>query len=105
VDRRGAMIPLKARAWLDLTARKANGETIDTKDIRKHANDAVRLSQLLTPDSRVALATTVANDLSQFLERIAVDGTYDPKSLQITATTNEILARIARAYGLKVPTD
>ena len=31
---------------------------------------------------------------------IAVDGTYDPKSLQITAATNEILARIAQAYGL-----
>jgi hypothetical protein len=52
----------------------------------------------------VALATTVANDLSQFLEGIAVDGTYDPKSLQMTATTNEILARIAQAYGLNAPT-
>jgi hypothetical protein len=40
----------------------------------------------------------------QFLEGIAVDGTYDPKSLQITATTNEILARIAQAYGLNAPT-
>ena len=98
------LIPLKARAWLDLTARKANGETIDTKDIRKHANDAVRLSQLLTPDSRVALAKTVANDLSQFLQSVAADGTYDPKSLQITATTKEILGRIAQAYGLNAPT-
>ena len=63
------LIPLKARAWLDLTARKTNGATIDTKDIRKHANDAVRLSQLLTPDSHVTLATTIASDLSQFLDR------------------------------------
>lgn len=99
------LIPLKARAWLDLTARKTNGATIDTKDIRKHANDAVRLSQLLTPDSHVTLATTIASDLSQFLEGVAIDGTYDPNSLQIPNTTKEILARIAQAYGLNAPAD
>lgn len=95
------LIPLKARAWIDLTARKGNGESIDTKDIRKHANDAVRLSQLLTPDSRIALAAKIAADLSQFLDGVAADGTYDPKSLQIPGTLEEILVRIAQAYGLK----
>jgi len=44
------LIPLKAIAWLELTARKANGENVDAKDIRKHANDVIRLSQLLAPD-------------------------------------------------------
>jgi len=34
------LIPLKARAWLDLTERHARGEHVDAKDIRKHANDA-----------------------------------------------------------------
>jgi hypothetical protein len=95
------LIPLKARAWMDLTARKANGEAIDSKDIRKHANDAVRLSQLLTPDSQIALAAKIAADLNQFLEGVAADGSYDPKALQIAGALEEILARIARAYGLK----
>lgn len=94
------LIPLKARAWVDLTARKANGEAIDSKDIRKHANDAVRLSQLLTPESRIVLETKIANDLNQFLSGVAADGTYDPKPLQIPGTVTEILGRIARAYGL-----
>jgi len=95
------LIPLKARAWNDLTARKANGESIDTKDIRKHANDAVRLSQLLVPDSRIALAEKLAADLSLFLDGVAADGTYDPKSIQIPGTLAQILARIARTYGLQ----
>jgi len=93
------LIPLKACAWLDLTARKANGETIDSKDIRKHANDAVRLSQLLTPDSRIVLETKIADDLNQFLSGVAADGSYDPKPFQIPGTITEILGRIAQAYG------
>ena len=95
------LIPLKARAWNDLTARKASGESIDTKDIRKHANDAVRLSQLLAPNSHIELAAKLATDLSQFLVGVADDGTYDPKSIQVPGTLEEILARIAQAYGLR----
>lgn len=33
------LIPLKASAWLDLGERQAKGEHVDTKNIRKHAND------------------------------------------------------------------
>ena len=41
------LIPLKAKAWLDLIERKTLGGTIDSKDIRKHRNDVFRLFQLL----------------------------------------------------------
>ncbi|MDI1363517.1 MAG: hypothetical protein PSX79_01380, partial [bacterium] len=37
-----AVIPFKARAYLDLTARKAEGEAIDSQNIRKHRNDVFR---------------------------------------------------------------
>jgi hypothetical protein len=40
------LIPLKAVAWLDLRARKARGDRVDAKDVRKHANDVLRLSQI-----------------------------------------------------------
>jgi hypothetical protein len=93
------LIPLKARAWSDLTDRKANGENIDTKDIRKHANDVIRLSQLLAPDSRIELTPKIAADLKQFLDGVGADGTYDPKSIQVPGTLAEILARIGQAYG------
>ncbi len=47
----GAMhlVPLKARAWLDLTRRQMNGERIDSKVIKKHKNDIFRLFQILDP--------------------------------------------------------
>ena len=40
------LIPLKARAFLDLTARSHAGHDVDGRNIRKHRNDVFRLAQL-----------------------------------------------------------
>lgn len=37
-----AIIPFKARAWLDLTARRADGEEGQGDNIKKHRNDVAR---------------------------------------------------------------
>ncbi len=95
------LIPLKATAWLELNARKANGEKVDAKDIRKHANDVIRLSQLLAPESRFPLAERIASDLNRFLDGVVADGSLDPKSLNLDNTIAEIVQRIAQAYELK----
>jgi hypothetical protein len=94
------LIALKASAWLDLTARQARGEVVDTKDIRKHANDVIRLSQLLAPDVRVPVAAKIADDLNRFLDGLAADRSFEPRSLKITSTVEVIIERIAMAYGL-----
>jgi hypothetical protein len=49
-------LTLSLQDELDLSARKAEGQTVDAKDIRKHGNDAFRLSQLLAPESRIPVA-------------------------------------------------
>lgn len=97
------LIPLKASAWLDLGERQAKGEPIDTKNIRKHANDVLRLSQLLAPDTRIPVAERIAQDLNRFLDAIETDRSIDPKSLKINSSVGEIAERIARAYGLNRP--
>ena len=44
-----ALIPLKAKAWLDLSQRKANGdEKVDSRDIDKHRTDVFRLAATLS---------------------------------------------------------
>lgn len=95
------LIPLKARAWLDLSARKASGQPVDSKDIRKHANDVVRLSQLLPADTAVHVVRQIADDLTRFLDGVANDGSFDPKTLGIENTFGDIVDRIARAYGVR----
>lgn len=94
------LIPLKAVAWLELTARLADGEPVDTRSIRKHAQDVLRLAQLLTPDTRVVVAAKIGRDLAQFLETLAGDASLDPRALQLPGTRDEIFARIRQAYGL-----
>ncbi len=90
----------EAGAWLDLGERQAKGEPIDTKNIRKHANDVLRLSQLLAPDTRIPVVERIAQDLNRFLDAIEADRSIDPKPLEINSSVGEIAERIARAYGL-----
>lgn len=64
------LIPLKARAWLDLTARKAAGQPVDSRDIRKHRSDVLRLYLLLPPGARFEVPEVVRRDLEVFLGQV-----------------------------------
>ncbi len=61
------LIPLKARAWLDLKDRSEAGQTIDTKSIVKHKNDVFRLYRLLEPDLEVVIPDAIRVDMDAFL--------------------------------------
>lgn len=62
-----ALICLKAKAFLDLSARKAKGEKIDERNIRKHKNDVVRLTALLTADNPQQLPDPIKTDMQHFV--------------------------------------
>ncbi len=95
------LIPLKAVAWLDLGARKERGAPVDSRDIRKHLNDVLRLSQMLAPATRIPLPAKIADDMMRFLSALALDASVDPKSLQLgDITAAEVAERIAQAYEL-----
>ena len=64
------LIPFKVKAWLDLSERKAGGSQVDSKNIRKHKNDVIRLSALLSPDFRINLPEIIASDMRDFLSKI-----------------------------------
>lgn len=92
------LIPLKGHAWLDLTARRAAGEEVDARNIRKHGNDVIRLMQLLSPDVQLRLAPKIADDLETFLTRLVSDGTYDPRQVHVELPLAQIVERLRRAY-------
>lgn len=98
------LIPLKAIAWLDLKARKDQGAAIDARDIRKHLNDVLRLSQLLAPTTSTPLDPKIGSDLARFLAEVVADTSIDPQVLQLgKVSVAELVARIAQAYGLQAP--
>lgn len=95
------LIPLKAVAWLELSARRAQGEHVDAKSIRKHANDVLRLSQLLAPSTRIPLEAKIADDMKRFIVAARKDDSLDPKALGLGhLPAADFLARIAQAYGV-----
>jgi len=65
------LVPLKARAWLDLTTRRAAGADIDSGDIKKHRNDCLRLVGIIPGDRTVLLPPSVRSDMTQFIEAMS----------------------------------
>ena len=57
------LIPFKEKAWMDLTDRKAAGEHVDSKKIKKHKNDVFRLTELIDPTSKVMAPQGVYEDI------------------------------------------
>jgi len=94
------IIPLKARAWLDLRARKAAGSTVDSKDIRKHRNDVFRLLQVISPESIGDVPESIKDDMQKFLEAMKGEE-IDPSAFGLgKRTKDEILLMLATVYGL-----
>ncbi len=95
------LIPLKARAWLDLNNQKSIGTNVDEKDIRKHKNDVIRLYQLLIPTQLVSLPQPVKQDMQHFLDHIKNDKSIDLKNLGLRNTNvEEMLKNIRRIYAI-----
>jgi len=91
------LIPFKAKAWLDLNERKLNGEPVDSKDIKKHKNDIYRLSQIVSNNASIAVASNIYRDITQFLELIKYDS-VDLKQMNILESKESIIDRLSKIY-------
>lgn len=95
------LIPLKARAWLDLNNRKNKGSSVDDRDIRKHKNDVIRLYQLLTPVQRISLPQPIKQDMQDFLVHMQNDRSIDFKNLGIkNSKLEDILSNLRSIYAI-----
>lgn len=95
------LIPLKARAWLDMRARRSAGDPIDEKDIKKHRNDIFRLYKIVTPTTLISLTGSIKDDLQRFLDAIVEEDSIDLKALGLRSTTlKEIIEVMRRMYGI-----
>lgn len=94
------LIPFKAKAWIDLTQRKENGEKVDNKDIRKHKNDIIRLYVLLTPNIRVELPEAIKEDMSIFLKMMEKEE-INLKQFNIRSTKENLIKTLSDIYEIK----
>ncbi len=98
------IIPLKARAYLDLVGRRSEGDrNVRGEDIRKHRNDVFRLSTTLAAAERFELPVQLAADLTKFLGSLqdkdwpAIRSAVGKGRLPDTAS---VLSRIRDNFGL-----
>lgn len=62
-----ALICLKAKAFLDLSERKEEGQKIDSKTIKKHRSDVFRLAVTLTGEHKLELPESIREDMEAFV--------------------------------------
>lgn len=95
-----AIILLKARAWIDLSARKARGEFVKEKDLTKHKNDIFRLLTLLGATAPIPLPTPLYDDFQLYLTELQKLAP-DPRDLGLPITFSEALSRLTALFSLQ----
>lgn len=92
------LIPFKAKAYLDLQSRKRLGEQLDSKKIKKHKRDALRLAQLLSGNEAVSLQEPIALDMRAFISDCKTSP-VNLKQIGITgASMDDMLATLKQVY-------
>ena len=68
-----ALICLKAKAYLEITERIANGSTEDSKHLRKHKGDVFRLAVMLTENEVFELPESIKIQVQKFTDTITIN--------------------------------
>lgn len=96
------IIPFKAKAWLDLKIRKERGEHVDSRNIKKHRNDVIRLSILLTPNTKVIIPDTIKEDLSQFIQNLDKEELSFKQFGMRNMNKNTLIQLLCQVYELPI---
>ena len=91
------LIPFKAKAWLDLQQRLAQGEHIDSKDIKKHRNDVFKLISLLNMKEMDIIPPDIKKDMSEFIVQMTEEN-INLKALSLAGTKEELVERLRKVY-------
>lgn len=88
------LIVFKAKAWIDLQRKIEEGEHIDSRDIKKHRNDILRIaSEIVLEECR--LSGVVKDDMIKFIESFHVTDA-ELKNLKITGIHGEDIIEILK---------
>lgn len=92
------VILFKIKAWIDMKQKINMGETIDSKNVRKHKNDIFRLLPNITPSTKINVPQDIKKDIVQFIELIDEDKP-DLKNLGLTGKDfNELIELLKNIY-------
>ena len=93
------LIVFKAKAWLDMRHRKANGMRVDSRNIKKHLNDIARLTGVLEDTYPISLPQSIQSDLLDFLTILEAEIELIPQNKDIVLKRNEILEVLQELFS------
>ena len=95
-----ALICLKAKAYLEMTARKADGGNVDADDIEKHKKDIFRLAIMLPADTVITLPERLHEDLTKFVSIMDIlpNADYLKSAGLSTFTAERILEQLKKNF-------
>lgn len=94
------LIPLKAKAWADLSEKKvSDANSVDSKDIKKHKNDIYRLTSLLTPEMQITVSQEIYDDIQVFINAVGDDNVnYKQLGIRGITQSSSVVDRLRAAY-------
>ena len=94
------LIPFKAKAWLDLNEKLNQGVHVDSRDIKKHKNDILRIITEWNFES-VELTPIVKADMKRFITELQISDA-DLKNLKIIGVhEKDIKQRLMEVYNIE----
>lgn len=94
------LILFKAKAYLDLSDRKEQGENVDSRDIRKHKNDILRIAVEFILEGVSNLPATVTKDMKLFIEKLEAEP-FDVGMLKNYGVSNdELVDNLRELYNI-----
>ena len=88
----------KAKAFLDLSLRKANGEHVDSRDIKKHKNDILKIAMEFVLEKAEVLPQSIHIDMKNFLEKVDEDPFEHNLLKEYGLSNDDVLSRLEQLY-------
>jgi hypothetical protein len=99
-----SLIILKAKAYIDMSERKALDMVVDEKNIRKHKNDIFRLATLLTPLDTFTLPPDLQKNMENFCRMVSqsVPDSAFFKSIGLSVIPEKIFNLLCNSFQIKL---
>ena len=92
------LILFKAKAYLDLKAKRDSGETIHSSEFKKHKKDILRIIVELVVERPSELPETVQQDIRTFIDGLNLEP-FDVNTLiNYGVTTEEVIERLREVF-------
>ena len=92
--------PCELAAYCLNAGRRAGGQAVDEKSVKKHRNDVCRLTTLLAGGERPAMSEGVRADMRRFMEAYESDP-VDPKVLKIKGVGAQQVVEVLKSVYLR----